>query len=64
LTPSDDDLGVGVEQEGTGGETPLAALYEADPSRGQAFMANAITGSAGPVISSALRSAAAAGGFV
>jgi len=27
LRPSDDDLGVGVEQEGTGGETPLAALY-------------------------------------
>jgi RNA polymerase sigma-70 factor, ECF subfamily len=28
LTPPDDDLGVGVEQEGTGGETPLAALYD------------------------------------
>jgi RNA polymerase sigma-70 factor (ECF subfamily) len=28
LTPPDDDLGVGVEHEGTGGETPLASLYD------------------------------------
>ena len=27
MRPSDDDLGVGTEEEGTGGETPLAALY-------------------------------------